>query len=90
MMKLQNSLIQEFLLYHIIQFTHFMYMALLPEDLRRHAEDDTMCGISWLKSSSSLPVMLKYILIIYLFPKIIVFIHLFILIKVEKAQSLSI
>ena len=65
-------------------------MALLPEDLRRHAEDDTVYGISWLKSSSSLPVMLKYILIIYLFPKIIVFIHLFILIKVEKAQSLSI
>lgn len=89
-MKLQNSLIQEVLIDHIIQFTHFMYEALLSEDLRRHVEDDTVYGISWLQSSSSLPVMLKYMLIIYLFPKIIVFIHLLILIKVKKAQSLSI
>lgn len=75
-MKLQNSLIQEFLTDHIIQFTYFMYETLLPEDLKRHAEDDSLF---WLKSSPSLPVMLKYILIIYLFPKIIVFIYLFIL-----------
>lgn len=71
----QNSLIQEFLTDDIIQFTYFMYKTLLPEDLKRHAEDDSLF---WLKSSP-LPVMLKYILIIYLFPKIIVFIYLFIL-----------
>jgi len=41
-MKLQNSLIQEFLIDHIIQFTHFMYEPLLPEDLKRHAKDDTV------------------------------------------------
>ena len=51
-MKLQNSLIQEFLTDHIIQFTYFMYETLLPEDLKRHAEDDSLF---WLKSSPSLP-----------------------------------
>ena len=87
MMKLQNFVIQEFLRDHIIQFTHIVCEELLPEELKRHAEDDTVHDISRLKPSPSLFVMLKYVLIICLFSKIIVFIHLFILIEIEKAQS---